>query len=538
MAFENLKKSGIAYLLGKLKDIFLQIKDAVHSVNGEEPDANGNINIRTVPYAQNLESELSQRNGGTFIMRTAGGTSSIENGDAWLMNIKGNSDHDGYVPEVLTMTVSPVESEEREGTITAEIDRDTFVAYVDESGTTNLIYTTDWSADPSLYGVTVTGTPYSGDVISIVYVKEERGTITVADPQKMIGTGWNLYNHSTGYARAVKYSDDYGFRVEGTYTGLQFSSTISGTRYAISPVDGAFDVPSDGFIWVAGGNSTDTAVYMTWSDWTEGYEGEFASYTESEVDFSSVMSEYFPNGLLKAGSVVDEIDFNIGQVISRVERLLYTAENRAAAESSGREFEFDENYIYLARSSAVTNSISVDGAVSVDDHGIEFFTETDIPVTAEMLYGNNLKNKLERDVLTKSQDLINNLTTNDATKALTAAQGYLLNGNLATVSSNVTAVSGRMMKGKYTNYGLTLTAERVDDIVMVSVQGTLSSNLSSWAHVITNIDHNFAPPSDFTLIGSTGVFYMELAGRLRTNGSISSGADVRVCGIYRSSQAS
>lgn len=445
MAFENLKKSGIAYLLGKLKDIFLQIKDAVHAVNGEEPDANGNINIRTVPYAQNLESELSQRNVGTFIQRMAGGTSSIENGDAWLMNINGNNEHDGYVPEVLNMTVSPVE---RENPITAEIDRDTFVAYVDESGTTNLIYTTAWSSDPTLYGVTVTGEPASGDVISIVYVKEERGTITVTDPQKLIATGWNLFNFSTGYARAIKYSDEYGFRVEGTYTNLQFSSTISGTRYSISPVDGAFDVPSDGYIWVTGGNSTDTAVYMTWSDWTEGYEGEFESYTESEIDFSSVMSNYFPNGLLKAGSVVDEIDFNIGQAISRVERLLYTAENRAVAESSGREFEFDENYIYLARSSAVTNSISVEGALTVNDHGIEFFEDTEIPVATEMLYGNNLKNKLERDVLTKSQDLVDNLNTNDATKALSAAQGYLLNGNLASktavtnITSNKTGLSG------------------------------------------------------------------------------------------------
>lgn len=438
MAFENLKKTGIKYVLEKLKDVFLQIKDAVRSVNNEEPDANGNIVIRTVPYAQNLESELSQRNGGAFIQRTAGGTSSIESGDAWLMSIKGNNDHNGFVPESLTMTVSPVEDPEREETITAVIDRDTFVAYVDESGTINLIYTSSWSADPTLYGITVTGEPISGDVITIVYVKEERGTITVSDPQTMVGTGWNLYNHSTGYARAIKYSDDYGFRIEGTYTGLQFSSTISGTRYEISPVDGAFDVPTDGYIWVAGGNSTDTAVYMTWSDWTEGYEGEFTSYTESEIDFSSVMSEYFPNGLLKAGSVVDEIDFNIGQAISRVERLLYTAENRAAAESSGREFEFDENYIYLARSSTVSNSISVDGALTVDDHGIEFFTDTEIPVTAELLYGNNLKNKLERDVLTKSQDLVDNLTTNDATKALSAAQGKALSEQIANVPLNPT----------------------------------------------------------------------------------------------------
>lgn len=431
MAYENLKSTGIKYLLGKLKTVFLQIKDAVKSVNGEEPDENGNIVLLSVPYADNLQSELTQRSVGTFIERTAGGNASIENGGAWLMDIKGNNSHDGYVAESINMTVSAVE---RESPITVTIDRDTFVGYVAESGTTTLIYTSDWSADPSLYGITVTGTPVSGDSISVVYVKEVRGTITVADPRKLIATGWNLYNHSTGYARALKYSEDYGFRIEGTYTAVQFSSTITGTKGAVTVTDGNFDVPSDGYIWVTGGNSTDTAVYMTWSDWTEEYSGSFESYNETEVDFLDVMSEYFPNGLLKAGSVRDEIDFNIGQAINRVERIAYSDANRASAVASGREYEFDEDYIYLALSSAVTHSISVDGGVTVNDHGLEMFAGTDVPVEAELIYGNNLKNKLERDVLTKSADLVNNLTTNDATKVLSAAQGYALNSKITTLT--------------------------------------------------------------------------------------------------------
>ena len=39
----------------------------------------------------------------------------------------------------------------------------------------------------------------------------------------------------------------------------------------------------------------------------------------------------------------------------------------------------------------------------VDDHGLELVSQTDIPVTVEMLYGKNLKNELERNVLTISQ---------------------------------------------------------------------------------------------------------------------------------------
>ena len=52
---------------------------------------------------------------------------------------------------------------------------------------------------------------------------------------------------------------------------------------------------------------------------------------------------------------------------------------------------------------ALSNDISVDGSITVNDHGLELVSLTDIPVEVEMLYGANLKNKLERNVLTMSQ---------------------------------------------------------------------------------------------------------------------------------------
>lgn len=410
MAFQNLKSTGIAYLLGKLKTVFLQIKDAVKSVNGVEPDDDGDIAIRTVPYAQNLESESSQKDFATFVERTAGGSASINSGEAWLMSIMGNNEHDGFIPESLAMDV---ESED----ITATIDRDTFVGVVSESGTTVLTYTSSWSADPATYGITVTGTPSNGDKITVVYVKEVRGTITVATPEKLIATGWNLYNHNSGngYAKVVKYDDEMAFMIDGSYTALKFSATEEGTKTDITVTDGNFDPfantdATSGYVWVTGGSASDTAIWMTWSDWTDGYDGEFAVYTEDEVNFSGIMTSYFPYGLLKAGSVADEIDFNLKQAVSRVERMSYSAENREIAESSGREYEFDENYIYLARTSSDiaqnTHTISVSGEINVDDHGLEFFTGTEVGVNSQILYGNNLKNKLERDVLTISQQTL------------------------------------------------------------------------------------------------------------------------------------
>ena len=411
------------------------IAERVKTVNGNLPDQDGNVDVDHALTADNLTSSASQQTIASFVRRTSGGSASIETGSAWMSQIRGNRTHVGFVPEQLTMTVSPAPREEGETPITATIDRDTFVEYVTISGTITLTYTTGWSADPTLYGVTVTGTPVSGDVISIVYVKEDRGTIIQSDPQDFISTGWNLYNHDVGYAIGLKYADNAQFRIGGNYTAVKFSSTIDGTKTTITPSSGLFTISANGYIWVEGGDATTTYVFMTWTDWVLVDDiPEFEAYSESMIDLSVLMAAHFPYGLLRTGDVRDEIDFNTGIATSKVQRLAYSAENLAAAEASGLTYEYDTNYIYLERATPAEYDLDdyeLDGMYDVNDHGLEMFEGTQIAVYAIQIYGNNLKNKLERDVLTKSQDLVNNLTTNDATKALSAAQGYALNSNLA-----------------------------------------------------------------------------------------------------------
>ena len=395
----------------RLKDYFIQIADAVKSVNGNLPDANGNISIEKVDFATDLESSSTQYSEGTYIDRSSGGAASIKDGDAWLVSVKGNAVHTGKVTEVLDVQVVSAEADP----ITAEIDPATFKEEVTEDAVITLSYTDSWDTDPATYGVTVTGTPVEGDQIVITYVKEQLGQITVSTPTRFVSTGWNLfnYNNGNGYARVKKYHPDYGFRIEGAYTSVQFSPTFDGERQSVTVTNGNFSIPEDGYLFIAGGNSSTTAVFMTWSDWTEGYkwdgtqEGEFSAYSESVVDLSSLFGESkpFPYGLLAVGSVRDEINLNNGQAISRVERMDNTAENLAAAQSSGREYDYDGNYIYLARASAVTTSISISREYQVADHGMEIF-DSNVPVVAQSIYGSSLKNKLERDVLTVSQQTL------------------------------------------------------------------------------------------------------------------------------------
>ena len=479
----NQTAADIKYQSGSNETIKQHVDDIdnglVKSVNGVTPAAGtGNVELKRVPYADNLYSEDSTESDGSFIARTTAGDASISDGNAWIQRIKGNRVHTGFVQESLQMTVNAMPrttpaaitvsidqaafaaAAEEAGTytfeyttdwdvnpasygltvsntpingdeivvvwdgendavvtvnaatrtappaITATIDRDTWVAEVNTSGTYTFTYTTAWSADLTDYGITVTNDPIAGDQIVVVYVNEVRGSIAVTDPRKLVATGWNLYDHTNGYARVVKYSNLYGYAISGTYTGLTFAETPLGEQTAITPdEDGLFNVSKDGYILVTGGNATDTAIWCTWSDWDEGYDGNWEAYSESVVDFSSVMTSRFPYGLCKIGSgssaVYDEIDFINKEAISRISRVAYSEEARAAAESSGRAYEFDENYIYQVRASEIVNSISVDEEYAISEHGLEWFTNTTTAAAAEILYGVNLKDKLRRDVITR-----------------------------------------------------------------------------------------------------------------------------------------
>ena len=410
---------------GNLEILDSEIYARGKAFNGQTVSADGEFHIQSIPYAENLETFASQRNTGDFIARATGGNASISDGDAWLVTIAGTSRHEGYVAQSINMTVTPMPREEGESTISATIDDSTFIAYVESaSGTVSLTYSTDWSANPALYGITVTGTPVAGDAISVSYVKEARGTIIVSDPTSFVSTGWNLYNHTAGYARVVRYSEDYGFKISGTYTLLEFAETLDGERTTITPVSGFFFIPSDGYLFVSGGNNTNTAIWMTWGDWENGYEwdqntqtqGQFHAYTEDVINLSSFMQTNFPYGLLTAGTVHDEINLNIGIAYSRVIRQAYNSTNLAAAKASGRQYEYDENYIYLERETVVTYDTSIEGGYAAYDHGMELFIGTDQELTAETMYGANLRNKLERDVLTISQQ---DLTASQKQQVLT-----------------------------------------------------------------------------------------------------------------------
>lgn len=467
------------------------------AVNGILPDpTTREINVTEVPLAGNLSSDVAQVVVGTFTERTSGGGASIESGFAFLTSVKGNSVHTGIVPESIEWTLSETSG------ITATFDRDTFVAYVPSSGTITIAYTSSWSADPALYGFTITGTPAAGDEITVVYVKENRGTITTATPTTFNSTGWNLYNSATGYAKVVRYSDEYGYRIGGAYSIAEFAETVTGTRTAISMEDGIFNVPSDGYVFVTGANAT-TYIYPTWSDWTDEYVGNFQTYTVDTIDLSEIMLA-FPNGLLNVGAVRDEINLNTQTTIQRVQRLAYTAENIADVIESGLPYDADTNYIYVALETPVVSNISIDGTYTVSDHGIEFVNGTSVPVMIETLYGENLKDKLRTDVLTISaQELsatqkaqvLDNIGAASAT-ALTNAV-TILNASIASATAFSTATPS-VQTSKVTDRGS--SAIKIGNVVIVNIECEVAESVS-------NTTTLYSIPSGFRPSATVGSFY-------------------------------
>lgn len=376
---------------------------AVKTVNGTAADENGDVAITEVLMAQNLTSDQSQDVTGAFVIRTTGGSRSVGSGSAQVQEIRGAMKHTGQVQEVLEMNV-----DETSG-ITVSIDRDTFVAYVDESGELVFTYDSAWklngsAADLTDYGLTVTGSPENGDTITITFVKGERGEITVATPTAIKATGWNLFNPSTGYARVAGY--DGAYHVGGSYTAMQYSVTLNGEKSSITVQNSSFTVPGDGFVWVTGGDATTTYITTEWTDWTAGPGVPWEAYTESVISIAAIMTAQFPYGLMAVGAVYDSISIDQGKYYSRIERIDYDPDDLAEIISQGRAYEADENYIYVVKTSATSGSISISGNMTVNDHGIETVEGTDVGPVTVILYGQNLKAKLVNDVVTLSQQTL------------------------------------------------------------------------------------------------------------------------------------
>ena len=316
----------------------------------------------------------------------------------------------------------------------------------------------------SNYGISVTGTPTTSSIITVTYIAGtptttvtisftayDPGTINVATPSAFQATGFNQFDKATMYIANATIDD--GAIVANTGTYVCYCRAIGGEHgYIAESIDGHIDT-TGGMGWCASlpeiGSTVVTTsadvndsvteyaadfTYMTdgymvvvvddmddlmmWCEWSGDVNGqtEYTAYSvPSTVTIPTVCTiegtqYYLPTytyGMPRLGNVYDTINFESSTYIKRIERLAYSAENLAIVQAMSPVpvYDYDDTNIFYVLDNPITYSFtnSTGGVYIVDDHGTEEFIGTSVPVEAELLYGQNLRDKLRTDVLTISK---------------------------------------------------------------------------------------------------------------------------------------
>ena len=274
----------------------------------------------------------------------------------------------------------------------------------------------------SNYGITIIGTEHNNDYITIVYSKVDFGSISNCTPTQFKSIGFNLYNHTTGLARVVGSESGQWYNVKGTFTSLEFSTEPDGTFTPISlstytvgaySTNNGFAIYQNGYVKVIGGDDTTTMINLIWSGYMIG--ADYQAYKESVIDIptsginlNTMDPTTLPTELRSVGDYRDEISFDLSTWTVNIGRMDYTEANLEQLISDnplwveGREYNWDNDYIYYKLDTPIVYSISssLTGIYDVDDFGIEELIGTSVPGLVSILYGQNLKDKLRRDVLT------------------------------------------------------------------------------------------------------------------------------------------
>lgn len=300
----------------------------------------------------------------------------------------------------------------------------------------------------------VAGTPNS--TLTINYTAPVRGQINVTNPTKFVSTGFNQFDKnstvpsqsgvidnatisggsivsSSGtyvcYCKAV--GGDHGYIAESLGEHIvvsggmgwcasvpQIGSTVVTTSAAnddsVTSASADFTYMQDGYMLVVVDDTSDLMMWCEWSGDVNGQQTYTAYVAPSEIDIPTVgyieSAQYnLPTatyGMPRLGTVYDTINFEAGTYIKRIERLAYSASNLAFVQAMDPVpvYDYDDTNIFYVLPSPITYTfIGDDGIYQADDHGTEEFVGTNVPIVAEMLYGQNLRDKLRTDVLTISE---------------------------------------------------------------------------------------------------------------------------------------
>lgn len=439
-----------------LRKLSKKVDAKVSTVNANLPDPFGNIEITRVPLADNLYSSDNTEVYGSFLIRTTGGNNDVHSGPAQIDYIRGNVEIEGRSEEHLAINASSThvpEPGEIYIPISASISSSVWRAsrYGAESGVYMFIYDgSNWTynsltVDLTSVGITVEGSIFASDIVTVDYTKKEQGTIYIAKPEKFTSTGLNIFNKNnttniienatidlSGNIKAatnswvimvhVPYANDRGYVAyssEYAITRIGFSTVKPAIGDAVSLSGAAlgaqlsvYMVPEEGWLCVS---TTDMDTLCVHPRWSGENDLVYAPYTETTITLPTTDREgtnlpLATYGMPSIEGVRDELNLDLKRYIQRIGVEPYSDEKLAEIEAAGYLHDYDETYILYAlpmfKSYYLDSSIS--GVYTAHDYGLEEFSGGSVTVYTDNLYGDNLKDKLKRDVVTISAQ---NLTT-------------------------------------------------------------------------------------------------------------------------------
>lgn len=295
----------------------------------------------------------------------------------------------------------------------------------------------------SNYGISITnGAAAINDNIQVIYQAEEVGVIQIANPTHLLSIGMNQFNKrgsqilsnsgidGNGAVGTVNdhyviwfkclggqtytiYDKNEGSIVQAAYsaepiasysTGLTILTPVTtsseGNAVTTTTTKTYYQTVNDGYMAIETTDIKDLCCHLTWS----GTEDEiYAKYWEFKLVIpyedknGNKISTY---GLPQLDdNVFDEIDLENNKYYVRVGRIENTTTNLSNISAQTSNYIYDNNWIYYELSNErVYDLREREDIYPCADFGTEEFLGSTLELSPTIVYQNNLKDKLRRDV--------------------------------------------------------------------------------------------------------------------------------------------
>ena len=165
-------------------------------------------------------------------------------------------------------------------------------------------------------------------------------------------------------------------------------------------------VPEEGYLCVS---TTDINVLCVHPRWSGEKDLVYEAYTESGFtlptqDRDGTDLPLATYGMPSINGVRDELNLDLKKYIKRIQVYPYSDEKLAEVIALGVPYDYDDTYIlHVLKFPRVYHlNSSISGKYTADDYGLEILSGGTVTTYTDNLYGDNLKDKLKRDVITIS----------------------------------------------------------------------------------------------------------------------------------------